>query len=169
MTQPIYHTYYASPLGTIQISCNHSCITRVHFLHKEETAAAGNDTQTATPPVLQECLDQLIEYFQGQRKNFDIPVYQEGTLFQQSVWNELLNIPFGKTISYLTLAKRLGDPKAIRAAASTNGKNNIAIIVPCHRVIGSNNDLVGYASGLWRKKWLLEMEAKITWGVQTLF
>jgi len=165
--QPIYRTYYASPLGTIQISCNDTCITQVHFLHKEEVPAA--DTQAGTPPVLQLCLDQLMEYFQGRRKNFEIPVYQEGTGFQQRVWNELLNIPFGKTISYLTLAKRLGDPKAIRAAASTNGKNNIAVIVPCHRVIGSNNDLVGYSSGLWRKKWLLEMETKITWGVQTLF
>ena len=94
---------------------------------------------------------------------------QDGTIFQQRVWSELLAIPYGKTISYLTLAKRLGDPKAIRAAASTNGKNNIAIIVPCHRVIGSNNDLVGYAGGLWRKRWLLEMETKITYGVQTLF
>jgi methylated-DNA-[protein]-cysteine S-methyltransferase len=167
--QKSYRTYYASPLGAIQISCNDTCITQVHFLHKDEVATAGDDVQTGAPPVLQQCLDQLIEYFQGQRKNFEIPVYQEGTGFQQRVWNELLNIPFGKTISYLTLAKRLGDPKAIRAAAATNGKNNIAIIVPCHRVIGSNNDLVGYGSGLWRKKWLLDMETKITWGVQTLF
>jgi methylated-DNA-[protein]-cysteine S-methyltransferase len=166
--QDIYSTYYASPLGSIQISCNDTCITKVHFLHKEETPLV-RDMQTKTPPVLQQCLDELIEYFQGQRKKFEVPVQQEGTDFQQRVWNELLNIPFGKTISYLTLSKRLGDPKAIRAAASTNGKNNIAIIVPCHRVIGSNNDMVGYASGIWRKKWLLEMEAKITWGVQTLF
>jgi methylated-DNA-[protein]-cysteine S-methyltransferase len=80
-----------------------------------------------------------------------------------------MNIPFGKTISYLTLAKRLGEPKAIRAAASTNGKNKLAIIVPCHRVVGSNQDLVGYAGGLWRKKYLLEQEAKVVYGVQTLF
>ncbi len=167
--QNIYHTCYGSPLGPVQISCNSTCITRVHFLRQEEASQAADGQTTGAPPVLQECLDQLIEYFQGQRKHFDIPIYQEGTPFQQDVWNELLNIPFGKTISYLTLAKRLGDPKVIRAAASTNGKNNIAIIVPCHRVIGSNNDLVGYAGGLWRKKWLLEMETKITWGVQTLF
>jgi len=166
--QKQFAAYYASPIGNLRISCNNSCITEVHFLKKEEffsVQAAALDA----PPVLQQCLDELIEYFQGQRKKFDVPVYQDGTPFQQSVWNELLNIPFGKTISYLSLAKKLGDPKVIRAAASTNGKNNIAVIVPCHRVIGSNNDLVGYAGGLWRKKWLLDMETKITWGVQTLF
>lgn len=165
----IHHTYYTSPLGPLQISCNNTCITKVHFLHKDEAHTEDDALQTKAPLVLQQCVDELTEYFQGQRKSFDVPVYQDGTGFQQRVWNELLNIPFGKTISYLTLAKRLGDPKAIRAAASTNGKNNIAIIVPCHRVIGSNNDMIGYASGIWRKKWLLQMEAKVTWGVQTLF
>ena len=163
-----HQAYYASPLGTIQVTCNDACITELHFLHSEERGTRQHHA-AAAPPVLQQCLDQLIEYFQGRRKTFDVPVYQEGTDFQLRVWNELLNIPFGKTISYLTLAKRLGDPKAIRAAASTNGKNNIAIIVPCHRVIGSNNDLIGYASGVWRKRWLLEMEAKVEHGVQTLF
>jgi methylated-DNA-[protein]-cysteine S-methyltransferase len=164
--QNIHSTYYASPIGNLRISCNSTCITEVHFLNKDEPITA---TQPAAPPVLQQCLEELIEYFQGQRKKFEVPVYQDGTSFQQRVWNELLNIPFGKTISYLTLAKRLGDPKVIRAAASTNGKNHIAIIVPCHRVIGSNNDLVGYGGGLWRKKWLLDLETKITYGVQTLF
>ena len=164
--QNSYSTYYASPIGNLRISCNETCITEVHFLNKDEPITA---TEQVAPPVLQQCLEELIEYFQGQRKKFEVPVYQEGTSFQQRVWNELLNIPFGKTISYLTLAKRLGDPKVIRAAASTNGKNHIAIIVPCHRVIGSNNDLVGYGGGLWRKKWLLDMETKITYGVQTLF
>ncbi|MEP6748883.1 MAG: methylated-DNA--[protein]-cysteine S-methyltransferase [Bacteroidota bacterium] len=167
--QKNYSTYYTSPLGAIRINCNETCITQVHFLHKDEENTNGDRLQISAPPVLQQCVDQLIEYFQGQRKNFEVPVYQDGTDFQQRVWNELLNIPYGKTISYLTLSKRLGDPKAIRAAAATNGKNNIAIIVPCHRVIGSNNDMVGYGSGVWRKKWLLELEAKITWGVQTLF
>ncbi|MEO5685282.1 MAG: methylated-DNA--[protein]-cysteine S-methyltransferase [Chitinophagaceae bacterium] len=160
-----YSTYYASPIGNIRITCNRACITEMHFLNKDEQMAVTADI----PPLLQQCLDELMEYFQGRRKVFDVPVYQQGTVFQERVWNELSNIPFGKTISYLTLAKRLGDPKAIRAAASTNGKNCIAVIVPCHRVIGSNNDLVGYAGGLWRKKWLLELETKITHGVQTLF
>ena len=116
-----------------------------------------------------QCVEQLIQYFHGERRIFEFPVHQEGTLFQEKVWNELIGIPFGKTISYLELSRRLGDPKAIRAAASANGKNNIVIVVPCHRVIGSNNDLVGYGGGIWRKKWLLEHEAKIAYGIQTLF
>ena len=165
--QTTYSAYYASPVGAIRISCNETCVTEVHFLNKDELPA--EDEPAAAPAVLQQCREELIAYFQGKRKSFDVPVQQDGTIFQQRVWSELLAIPYGKTISYLTLAKRLGDPKAIRAAASTNGKNNIAIIVPCHRVIGSNNDLVGYAGGLWRKRWLLEMETKITYGVQTLF
>ncbi len=161
-----YTAYQASPIGNIRVTCNDACITEVHFLNKDEvTPPASNDA----PPVLLDCLEQLLAYFQGELKNFNVPVQQQGTEFQERVWNELLHIPFGKTISYLTLAKRLGDPKAIRAAAATNGKNNIAIIVPCHRVIGTHNDLVGYAGGLWRKKWLLDLETKITWGVQTLF
>ena len=161
-----YTAYYGSPLGPIRLRANEACITELHFMDKDELASAPD---AVMPPVLQQCLEELIAYFQGTLKNFNVPVQQEGTVFQQRVWSELLNIPFGKTISYLTLAKRLGDPKAIRAAAATNGKNNIAIIVPCHRVIGTNNDLVGYAGGLWRKKWLLDLETKITWGVQTLF
>lgn len=166
MEQPHYIAYYASPIGNIRITCSNTCITEVHFLNKDETTGPASPV---LPDVLQCCLDQLTAYFQGTLKNFNVPVCQQGTVFQERVWNELLTIPFGKTISYLTLAKRLGDPKAIRAAASTNGKNNIAIIVPCHRVIGTHNDLVGYAGGLWRKKWLLDLETKITWGVQTLF
>lgn len=166
--QKIYTAFYASPIGQLRISSNDSCITEVHFLNKDEPFTATT-ALTGAPPVLEQCLDELTAYFNGQRKSFEVPVYQEGTDFQQRVWNELMNIPFGKTISYLTLAKRLGDPKSIRAAASTNGKNCIAVIVPCHRVIGSNNDLVGYGGGLWRKKWLLDMETKITYGVQTLF
>ena len=161
-----YSAYYASPIGNIRITCNDTCITEVHFLNREE--AAGAPSQVA-PPVLQAGVKELTAYFHGTLKNFNVPVCQQGTVFQERVWNELSNIPFGKTISYLTLARRLGDPKAIRAAAATNGKNNIAIIVPCHRVIGTHKDLVGYAGGLWRKKWLLDMETKITWGVQTLF
>jgi methylated-DNA-[protein]-cysteine S-methyltransferase len=169
MPATIFSTYYSSAIGMLRISCNSTCITEVHFLNKEEEIFINNNLPTDAPLVLQQCVDELIEYFQSRRKVFEVPVYHEGTAFQQKVWAELLNIPFGKTISYLTLAKRLGDPKVIRAAASTNGKNKIAIIVPCHRVIGSNNDLVGYGGGLWRKKFLLAQEAKVTYGVQTLF
>ena len=121
------------------------------------------------PPMIIHCLEQLIQYFNGERKVFELPLNQPGTKFQQEVWSDLLTIPYGKTISYLDLAKMIGDIKATRAVANANGKNNIAIIVPCHRVIGSNRELVGYGGGLWRKKWLLELEAKHTYGIQTLF
>lgn len=116
-----------------------------------------------------QCIEQLIQYFNGQRRQFELPINQQGTPFQQEVWGELMQIPFGKTISYLELARRTGDTKATRAVASANGRNNVAIIVPCHRVIGSNRELIGYGGGLWRKKWLLEHEMKVAYGVQTLF
>lgn len=121
------------------------------------------------PPMIIHCIEQLIQYFQGERRIFEFPLHQEGTPFQQEVWSLLTAIPYGRTISYLQLATRTGDPKATRAVASANGKNNIAIVVPCHRVIGSNKELIGYGGGLWRKKWLLEHEMKIAYGVQTLF
>ena len=119
--------------------------------------------------MLIQCVEQLIQYFNGERRLFELPVHQPGTSFQQSVWGELMQIPFAKTISYLELARRTGDTKATRAVANANGKNDVAIIIPCHRVIGINKDLVGYGGGLWRKKWLLEHEAKVAYGVQTLF
>lgn len=114
-------------------------------------------------------IEQLIQYFHGERRSFDLPIHQEGTKFQQDVWSSIRTISFGKTVSYLELARKLGDVKAIRAVAAANGRNNVAIIVPCHRIIGSNRELVGYAGGIWRKKWLLEHEAKVAYGVQTLF
>ena len=110
------------------------------------------------PEQLQEAVDQLQEYFAGTRTKFDFPVNPSGTDFQKKVWQLLLEIPFGTTCTYLDLAKRFGDPKAIRAIASANGKNPLWILVPCHRVIGSDGSLTGYAGGLWRKKWLLEHE-----------
>ncbi len=113
---------------------------------------------TEIPENLQEAANQILEYFDGKRKNFTFQINPKGTAFQQKVWKELINIPFGKTISYLDLAKKLGDPKVIRAAASANGKNPLWIVIPCHRVIGTDGSLTGYAGGLWRKKWLLEHE-----------
>jgi len=161
-----YTTYYHSPVGLIKISGTNDFITEVSF---HDTSQKAEGKKKHLPPMLINCVEQLIQYFNGQRRQFDLPLNQPGTTFQKDIWNELIRIPFGKTISYMELAKRTGDAKAIRAVANANGKNNIAIIVPCHRVIGSNKDLVGYAGGLWRKKWLLEMEAKVAHGVQTLF
>jgi methylated-DNA-[protein]-cysteine S-methyltransferase len=159
-----FTTYYQSPIGFIKVSGTDTYISLIHF----EDSMQIPQTGAVLPPLIIEAIEQLIQYFQGQRRVFDLPIYQQGTEFQQKVWNELMNISYGKTISYLELSKRLGDPKVIRAAASANGKNNVSIIVPCHRVIGSH-DAGGYSGGLWRKKWLLALENKIANGVQTLF
>lgn len=158
-------TYYKSPLGLVKITGTEHYISEITFVDDQNDLAEPSGTNE----MLHQCIEQLIEYFAGKRRQFDIPVYQKGTEFQTKVWNELLNISYGKTINYLTLAKRLGDPNCIRAAAASNGKNHICIIVPCHRVIGSNNSLVGYVGGLRRKKWLLDHENKIANGVLTLF
>ena len=119
------------------------------------------------PMVLQEAVSQLNDYFEGKRTDFTFKLNPSGTEFQQKVWKGLLKIPFGKTMSYLELSKKLGDVKAIRAVASANGKNPLWIVVPCHRVIGTDGSLTGYAGGLWRKKWLLEHENPTT--QQSLF
>lgn len=159
-------TYYHSPVGVLKISGTNDYISSVTF-HDKTKKSEGNKKHL--PPMLIQCVEQLIQYFNGERRIFELPLNQPGTPFQQSVWGELMQIPYAKTISYLELARRTGDTKATRAVANANGKNDVAIIIPCHRVIGANKDLVGYAGGLWRKKWLLEHEAKVAYGVQTLF
>jgi len=161
-----YYTYYESPIGLLKIGGTDTYIAELSFVDNKDQIEHG---EPGISDIIHQCTEELIEFFQGRRRTFDLPVHQDGTDFQKKVWGELLEIPFGKTISYLDLAKRLGDPKVIRAAASTNGKNKIAIIVPCHRVIGSDKTLVGYSGGLWRKKWLLQHEFKLAHGVQTLF
>ena len=161
-----YTTYYHSPIGLLKITGTENYITEVIF-HDTTQKAEGNKKHL--PPMLIQCIEQLIQYFHAERRQFELPLNQAGTAFQKGVWNELMLIPFGKTISYQELARRTGDTKATRAVANANGKNNICIIVPCHRVIGANKELVGYSGGLWRKKWLLELEAKVAHGVQTLF
>src|SRR5829696_5409327 len=157
-----YTTYYSSPVGQLKIICSDEHVNAVIFLNEEEKM------QSDEHELLKICLRQLDDYFTGVRKEFDLPLQQNGTVFQQKVWDLLLQIPFGKTISYNHLSRQYGDLKAIRAVASANGKNNLAIIVPCHRVIGSDRSLTGYGGGLWRKKWLLEHEAKHHHGVQQL-
>ncbi len=166
MPEP-FTTYYQSPVGILKISGTEHFISEISFLDNIEKPR--DDHKKKIPPIAIQCIEELIQYFHGERRSFDFAISQDGTEFQKNVWNELWRIPFGRTISYLELSRRLGDTKAIRAAASANGKNNIAIVVPCHRVIGSKNDLVGYAGGIWRKRWLLEHEAKVAYGVQTLF
>ncbi len=162
----IYTTYYHSPIGILKISGTAQYISEIGF-HDKTQKVEGRKKNL--PPIFIQCIEQLIQYFNGERRNFEFILDQPGTPFQKEVWSELIRIPFGKTISYLELAQRCGDAKATRAVANANGKNNIVIVVPCHRVIGSNRDLVGYGGGLWRKKWLLEHEARIAHGIQTLF
>ena len=140
-----------SPLGITKIEGDENGITIISVLSEGVVSEE-------IPENLKEAVNQLQEYFDGSRTNFTLKLNPKGTDFQQTVWKELSNIPFGKTMSYLDLAKKLGDPKVIRAAASANGKNPLWIVVPCHRVIGTDGSLTGYAGGLWRKKWLLEHE-----------
>ena len=142
-----------SPFGFTKIVGNDQGVSSITVLNSEETIS------DIIPNVLQDCVYQLQEYFNGERKIFDLKLNPQGTDFQKRVWQQLLKIPFGKTISYLELSKQLGDVKVIRAAASANGKNPLWIIVPCHRVIGSDGSLTGYAGGLHRKQWLLEHES----------
>lgn len=159
-------TYYQSPVGLLRIGGTEHYISEVHFVKEGEEMPAAT---TELPPMAIQAIEQLIQYFHGDRRQFELPLHQTGTTFQQRVWNELSNIPFGKTISYQELSRRLGDMKAIRAAGTANGKNHIAIIIPCHRVIGAKGELVGFGGGLARKKWLLTHENKVAHGVQTLF
>ena len=147
--------HFSSPIGKIQIVEENGFITNVSF---EEPEKDGSGSSL----VLDACVLQLEAFFKGRRTAFDLPLRPNGTAFQQSVWNELQNIPFGRTISYMDMAKRLGEPKVIRAASTANGKNPIAIIIPFHRVIGSDGSLTGYAGGLKRKQWLLEHESSQT-------
>lgn len=144
--------YLQSPLGPIKINAGDDGITSILFVEQ----IPENHT---TPESLSDCLSQLGEYFSGKRKEFSIPLASEGTPFQKQVWQELKTIPFGQKRSYLDIALKLGDKNATRAVGAANGKNPIAIIIPCHRVIGENGKLTGYAGGLWRKEWLLDFEA----------
>lgn len=145
-------TYYRTPIGTAKIEGDKNGIRSITVIDEKI------ETPLNIPSSLQNCVQQLDEYFNGNRTEFNLKLNPQGTNFQKRVWKELLNVPYGKTRSYLEQSKKLGDVKAIRAVASANGKNPIWIVIPCHRIIGSNGSLTGYAGGLWRKKWLLEHE-----------
>ncbi|WP_372754829.1 methylated-DNA--[protein]-cysteine S-methyltransferase [Mariniflexile sp.] len=141
-----------SPLGFTKIVGNQDGICSVVVLNSEEKITDN------IPTELEDCVIQLQQYFEGIRTHFSLKLNLKGSNFQKTVWKQLQEIPYGKTISYLDLSKQLGDVKAIRAVANANGKNPIWIIIPCHRVIGSDGSLTGYAGGLHRKQWLLEHE-----------
>jgi methylated-DNA-[protein]-cysteine S-methyltransferase len=152
--------YIKTPLGIATIIGDENGISVISVSDEGEIS-------NAVPTILQDAVSQLNDYFDGKRNDFDFKLNPKGTDFQQKVWKGLLEIPFGKTCSYMDLSKKLGDVKAIRAVASANGKNPLWIVVPCHRVIGTDGSLTGYAGGLWRKKWLLEHENPTT--QQSLF
>jgi len=144
--------YLETPLGIAILKGDKNGLQSVSVVEQIE------DSTTSIPEELQDAVSQLREYFEGNRIEFDLKLNPQGTEFQKRVWDQLLTIPYGKTATYMDMAKQLGDPKCIRAAASANGKNPLWIIVPCHRVIASDGSLTGYAGGLSRKKWLLEHE-----------
>ncbi len=148
-----YSNFIKSPLGFIQVTSNEKNILSVLFTTAPLKTAKH-------PACLVRCLKQLREYFAGKRKKFNLPVALSGTKFQQKVWNALQTIPYDKTWSYQELAKAIGKSKAARAVGNANNKNQIPLIIPCHRVIASSGKLSGYGSGIWRKKWLLEHEKK---------
>jgi methylated-DNA-[protein]-cysteine S-methyltransferase len=151
------HTaHYRTPVGIARITEVDGFIASVNVLNEEEPML---EPET---PLLKTAIQQLDEYFAGTRQAFDFPIKQPGSEFQQRVWDCLLTIGYGKTISYAQQSKMMNDPLAIRAIASSNGKNDLWLVVPCHRVIGSDGSLTGYASGIWRKRWLLEHEAKFS-------
>jgi methylated-DNA-[protein]-cysteine S-methyltransferase len=151
------HCLIVTPIGTLSIYGDILGVSEVVFQE-------SNIASEKIPNTLKDAANQLTEYFEGKREHFDLKLNPKGTEFQKKVWQQLLEIPFGKTTSYQKMANLLGDPKVIRAAASANGKNPIAIIIPCHRVIGSDGSLTGYAGGLHRKKWLLQHENPLKQG-----
>jgi methylated-DNA-[protein]-cysteine S-methyltransferase len=151
----IYTTYYKSPIGYIQIKGNMNGIISLDFIDEEEDFNIAENHE-----CMGECIKQLDEYFKGTRQIFNLNLLIEGTDFRKKVWKKLIEIPYGETRSYLDIAKAIGNKNSVRAVGGANHNNRISIIIPCHRVIGSSGNLVGYGGGLWRKQWLLEHEGK---------
>jgi methylated-DNA-[protein]-cysteine S-methyltransferase len=160
----IHIGHLSSPLGCLSISATNEFVFEIHFLQELPVPFIAPEQKLVFEAAL-----QLEQYFAGNRTQFDFPIKQSGTAFQQQVWHHLLQIQYGRTISYMQLSKWLRNPKAIRAVGTANGSNQLAIVVPCHRVIGSDGSLTGYAGGIWRKQWLLQHENKQANGVQVLF
>lgn len=146
---------YESPIGVIEILGTDEAICSIMFTEHDTPQNFKKDN---TNKILEDCYCQLDEYFKGVRHEFSFPYIFEGTIFQKTVWNALTGIPYAETGSYKDIAVSIGNEKAIRAVGSANGKNKLSIVIPCHRIIGSNGTLTGYAGGLWRKEWLLNHE-----------
>ena len=148
----IHTAYYESPIGVLKVRGSKDGIPSLEFLDKEVISNWSDDR------FLKECLDQLHEYFMGARKRFSLKLCPKGTEFQKAVWQQLAKIPYGHTASYTGIANAIGNEKAVRAVGAANGQNRIPIIIPCHRVIGSDGSLVGFGGGIWRKEFLLRHE-----------
>lgn len=153
----MYAAIMNTALGSLLIKANDSAVTSIHFLKDSETVPELIDNH-----LIDQCIRELGEYFAGQRVSFDVPLAPKGTQFQKSVWMKLQEIPYGNTASYGEIARRVGNPKAARAIGLANNRNPIPIIIPCHRVLGSNGSLTGYAGGIENKSYLLALEGKAT-------
>ncbi|APB74892.1 methylated-DNA--[protein]-cysteine S-methyltransferase [Paenibacillus polymyxa] len=154
----LYVLKYVSPIGEIEIQGTNEAVYSIMFSNRNELLTRA--IEEVPIQVLAECAIQLDEYFKGERFEFTFPYAFEGTDFQQKVWNALMSVGYGKTTAYKDIALAIGNEKAIRAVGSANGKNKLSIVIPCHRIIGSNQKLTGYAGGLWRKEWLLQHEKR---------
>lgn len=146
--------YVVTAIGVLEVAGDDQAIARVNFTDQVSDVAVTNR-------VVRTCMRQLQEYFSGKRRRFSVPLSPKGTAFQQEVWRELLKIPYGKTTTYGAVARAIGRPHAARAVGGATGRNPIAVVIPCHRVMGTNGGLTGYAGGLDRKSWLLEREGSI--------
>lgn len=164
MTEKSVYTYMQSPIGQVLLVCTKKGLTHINFQegndHIIDVAALESTGCQRADDQFDDAITQLTEYFAGKRQTFDLPLAPKGTPFQQKVWAELCRIPFGKTISYAELAQRIGQPTAARAVGAANGKNPLPVVIPCHRVIGSNKTLTGYAGGVEIKASLLSIECK---------
>src|SRR5258706_10603321 len=160
---PNCYSIFESPAGNLMLVADGSALTGVYFVGRDHMPAARSGwTPNGQHPVLQEAEKQLREYFMGKRKSFSVPLRLAGTDFQKRVWREIALIPYGETLSYSELAKRAGAPRAVRAAGTSTGRNPVSIIIPCHRVVGKNGSMCGFAGGLDKKRHLLELESPKT-------
>lgn len=150
-----YIGYYSSPVGYIKVEASKDHIVSLDFIDNKTSEDENHNF------LITNCLNQLQEYFEGKRTQFDLPLLPSGTDFQRAVWNELINVPFGSIKTYKDIAIAINNPKSVRAVGGANNRNPIPVIIPCHRIIGSSGKLVGYGGGLWRKEWLLNHEKVI--------
>lgn len=153
MSSNSYLNYFSSPLGLLAIESDGQGISGLSFKDKVEK-------QEHHSPLLDHCKEELAAYFKGELKEFTVPLSLQGTPFQRKVWQALKKIAYGQTATYGEIARMIGNPQAVRAVGGANNKNRVAIIIPCHRIVGSKGQLTGYAGGLERKKWLLMHESR---------